>query len=564
MGKVIGVPAALFVLLAASIAPRAPSLARAQSAPPLPCSAQPVSPMQGHYTGPWHSNGDYTFHVFNTDLDLKIVIDGTLDLTVTPDGHVTGTATGKVDAPITDYGQRDVSSGYGTISGNVSGVLNSSGSALVLSHPVIDMHWGTFVGGGYTVERFITMPDYTLTSTAGNCVSAQGSISETDFPVQWVVADGAGQMVQAPGIGVADGSWHVASDRAATFVSLSNQVGDFIAHANSLLLGNGVTPAAVRAQIIQPLTALESTIRQDPDVARCLLERLGVWEASAVAGLYARASSLAGSSSLSDLRAAADLLRSGTSLNLDCSIPDGGAGAHLQTTEIAALDGALRSRSWDLAVLLARELILWRGDAARASVQEEIDTALHLRLQTISDSASILEVARVAYALGDDADVSAAYKRLTAHQGMQQHVRAGKKKKGKKKPGRPTPAPVRKKPVATPTATPVKPATPTLEQTLSTGLQQITAQASGTSAPTLSWHPVTGATHYLVTVLAPHDPEILWTWSGTATSVTFGDTAIDGSASTGGDGWPVSAGTGYRWTVTALNGQGQIVGLKLR
>src|SRR5437588_11829668 len=123
MGKAASL-CAVALLICAAIAPgRTMTLARAQSAP-LPCSTQPTaSPMQGHYTGPWHSDGDYHFLTMGYDVELKVIIDGTLDLTVTPDGHVTGTATGTVNAPVYDFGQQDVSSRTGTISGSVTGVL---------------------------------------------------------------------------------------------------------------------------------------------------------------------------------------------------------------------------------------------------------------------------------------------------------------------------------------------------------------------------------------------------------------------------------------------------------
>src|SRR5947209_6503816 len=182
MGKVASLCAMVLLVLDVIAPERTIHVAQAQNAP-LPCTAQTtVAPMQGHYTGPWHSDGDYHFITMGYDVELKVTIDGTLDLTVSSDGHVTGTATGKVDAPVYHGGQKDVSSGYGTISGSITGVL-TGGSALVLSHPTIDMHWGTFVGGGYTVERFISMPDYQLSGPSGDCVSASGTIAEDGFPV---------------------------------------------------------------------------------------------------------------------------------------------------------------------------------------------------------------------------------------------------------------------------------------------------------------------------------------------------------------------------------------------
>src|SRR5689334_9665552 len=119
MGKAITLPAAVLLVLAALLPRHTGSVAAAQSVPSLPCSAQPTAaPMQGQYTGPWHSDGDYHFLTMGYDVELKVIIDGTLNLTVTPDGRVTGSVTGTVNAPVFDFGQQDVSSGTGTISGS--------------------------------------------------------------------------------------------------------------------------------------------------------------------------------------------------------------------------------------------------------------------------------------------------------------------------------------------------------------------------------------------------------------------------------------------------------------
>ena len=112
----------------------------AQSSPAVSCVSQPLSsPAPGHYSGAWHSDGDYHFAVFNTDVDLKIVIDGTLDIMVAAGGQISGRVTGNVNAPITDFGHMDISSGIGSISGQVTGSITGPNSTLVLDHPVIDM-----------------------------------------------------------------------------------------------------------------------------------------------------------------------------------------------------------------------------------------------------------------------------------------------------------------------------------------------------------------------------------------------------------------------------------------
>ncbi|MDQ2743741.1 MAG: hypothetical protein M3Z66_15805, partial [Chloroflexota bacterium] len=247
-------------------------MAQTAVTPSLSCSGESAPyPMAGHYTGPWHSDGEYHFAVFNTDLDLKITIDGTLDAAVDASGRLTGTVSGTVDAPITHDGGKDVSSGSGTISGQLSGVFSPGGALMVLSHPVIDMHWGTFVGGGYTVERFITMPDFQFPVSQSDCISSRGSIAETDFPVMNVTSDGTGGLVQAPGLGAATGRWQLSSDATGRFQSWSQQIDAFTSGANALLAGPPLSVAAFQQQIENPLQTLVTEIRLQPDVARCLL-----------------------------------------------------------------------------------------------------------------------------------------------------------------------------------------------------------------------------------------------------------------------------------------------------
>src|SRR5579872_5080402 len=120
------------ILLFGLLVPAQQQVARAQVvAPPSVgvCAGGPIpsTPMPGHYTGTWHSDGDYKFTAFNTVIDLQVTIDGTLDATVTADGGVTGTVTGHVDAPVTHDGIKDISSGTGTFRANVQGVFNPAG-----------------------------------------------------------------------------------------------------------------------------------------------------------------------------------------------------------------------------------------------------------------------------------------------------------------------------------------------------------------------------------------------------------------------------------------------------
>lgn len=546
MGKAASL-CAVVLLVCAAVAPgRTVRVAQAQSAP-LPCNAQPtVTPMQGHYTGPWHSDGDYHFVTMGYDVELKVTIDGTLDLTVSPDGQVTGTAVGKVDAPVYDSGRKDVSSGYGTISGSVTGVL-TGGSLLVLAHPVIDMHWGTFVGGGYTVERFITMPDYTLSGGTGGCVSASGTIAEDGFPVQNIVDDANGQTTMVPGVGRATGTWQMASDGLALFTQLSGQVDAFISGANAVLAESPVRPSQVNAQVVQPLRSLENTIQAHPDVARCLLDRLGAWERSAVTALLARAST-APPTTLGQFRAQADLLRVTAAVNTDCALPDDGLSSSLQAAGLADLRKAAGQRDWSAAALLSRELLLWRGSSAEGQVESALSAGIHQSLQASTDGATLLDVARAAYVFADDADATAAYSRLTAKQ--QAHGKTAKKKKKKGS----------KKPAPRPTATAV-PRPKTLEQVLAAGVAPIAGHAA--SDGTFTWPSVKGADRYVVTVYPLHGG-LVWSWSGTATSARFGDTAVDGLVGSPDDGWSISPPSGFVWTVAALDSHGTVVGLKLR
>lgn len=605
MGKVASVLAVVALLAAATVAPwRSVATTRAQTSP-VSCSNQPLaSPMQGHYAGVWHSEGDYHFHAHfdanagfpaqDRDIEMKLSVDGKLDLTVSSGGQVSGTATGSVNAPIFHEGKQDISSGIGTISGQVTGVFSSGGSILVLSHPVIDMQWGTF--GGRQVETHPVMSDFQLSVSGFDCVSSQGVLAEQGFPVMNITDDSTGQLTQAPGIGGSSGTWQIASDKAAAFRDLSQQVDSFLSQASALLDDSSVviTPALIDQRIVQPLQSLENTIRQDPDVSRCLLERIGRWEAAVVPELFRRVVARSGASDLPTLRRAGDLFRSATALNLDCGLSDNGAGAALLSDERGLLDRAIAARDWSETTLLVREIVLFQGDGVRGSLQQEINRDVHvlvgrllramvygegthegLPLQRIpgaarrpaegagptgwmvaqgvpgaTAAAGLLDVARVAFALKDDGDAAAAVARLSSST-------AGRQLAGKKKR--------RKRPRSTPTPTPTPAPKKTIRQVLLAGVVRIRVNKPAGSPPVFSWAAVSGATRYLVVVNALKAPPLLWTWSGNAGSVTYGDTVIEGAAGTNNDGWPVSLnGADYRWTVLALNAQGQIVGIKFR
>jgi len=519
--------------------------------------------MQGHYTGTWHSDGDYHFSAFNPDIDRKIIIDGSIDATVTPDGQISGTATGNVNGPITHDGKQDVSSGIGTISGKLIGTFTSTTPTLVLSQPVIDMHWGTF--GGHAAERFITMPDYQFPLSGVDCVSGQGTISERDFPVQIIVPDGASMNpVQVPGIGSAGGSWQVTGDESTSFHGLSQQVDSFIAQSNSLLQSAPPpAPSTVDRQIVQPLKSLEATIRQNPSVSRCLLERLGAWELSLLTSLSQRAQNVDGASDLGQIREASDLVRSADLLALACNMPDSGLN-HVLDAQRGQLDRAVSRQDWIGTVALVREMTLLLGTAALPAIQQQVNSDIHGLLAATTGTAELLQVARVSYALGDDGDASAAVKRIKVGRRLTftTLVRTAKHKKGKKKKAVPLPmaTPLPPAPMATPSPRPQ-----TLEQILTSGVPPMSASSSGGADPDFSWNQVPGATRYLVLVTAKEGHPILWSWGGSRTSVQYGDTEIDGVPGTANESWPVTLqSAGFAWSIVALNDQGRAVALLLR
>ena len=545
MGKAFAWLAVAAMIVAGLTAPRPDTAAYAQSSVSVPCASEPAaSPMQGHYTGTWHSDGDYQFSVFNTSLDLKVTIDGTIDASVSPAGDVAGKLTGTVNAPITDYGRQDISSGVGTISGNITGVMSASSSLLILSAPVIDMHWGTF-GGGHSVERFITMPDYSFSQGSADCISAGGTISETGFPEQNIVADGAGQMTQAPGIGTATGTWQIRSDEADRFSSLSQQVDAFIATANAAI--GSPTPLserALRLQVLAPLRTLQATIAQDPGVARCLLQRLAAWEGSALPALFGRATSLAPSPSLVPIRQSGDLARFAAELNADCGLDDNGTSADIRKAQSAMLDQAISGRDWALAALVAREMLLF--GAQPEAVNQTVATRVRALLSSTSTNADTLSVARFAYVAGDAADAQAAFHHVVAHH-QRSAFRSEKAKKGGHK----------KKRAATPRP-------PTIAQVLMKGIAPIAGTATAGSTPTFQWNAVPSANRYVIFVASSSNHAPLWSWSGTETSTIFGSTAIESTSVASDDDWPISLPTGnYTWSVLALNAAGNIVGMRL-
>jgi hypothetical protein len=552
--------AALLVGLA--VAPRTTAPAGAQTtAAPVSCSGTfTPSPMQGQYSGTWHSDGDYHFAVWNTDLRLQITIDGTLSMYVAPDGTVTGTANGSVDAPITHDGVHDVSSGKGSISGSIGGSLTASGANLVLHAPVIDMHWGTFVGGGYTVEKFITMPDYSFSVGSLLCTSSGGTISEQDFPTMAVVADGANQMTYAPGIGPATGTWSLTASKTSQFNALSSRVDAFISSANAVLDGPGsLTAGEVDRDIAAPLKALVADIRDDPDTARCLLERLAAWEATAVPGLLQRAALVSGSDALPSLRTDGDAVRAAQDLAVLCAPPEASAAGPVTAAVLASLDRAVAARAWTDVALLLREALL-----VGATPGPRLQSDLHSLLGATSNSTALLTFARTAYALGDDADTSAAYSRLTVRATRSIAQRKKKPHPKRKATPRPTAKAFRKptpKPTATatpkPSSTPVP--KPSLSQLLSAGIAPMNLTVSDGSA---QWQAVPGATSYIVSVIG--SAGVVWSWGGSATSTQLGETTLNGVPGSEEDLPPHIDATGAHWSVIALDSNGTIVGATFR
>lgn len=573
MGKTRGGLLAIVMLASSILVPRQTQGAHAQSLPAAPCSAGGApSPMPGHYTGPWHSDGDYHFAVFNTDLDLKIFIDGTLDVTIRSDGSASGTVTGSVDAPIYHDGIHDVSSGTGTITGVIAGRMDPSGG-LVLSHPVIAMLWGTFIAGGtYKVPRSITMPDYQFPPASAGCVSARGSISEQNFPTQFIVADGASGLTQAAGVGSATGTWTLSSDKAALFSQLSAQVDAFISHSDSLLAPASapLSLPAFKRQIVDPLHTLLATIDGNPDISRCLLDRIHAWEAALVPTQYAPVPSLVARQDLPSLRLAADFVRKALLLQADCSVADGGAADRVAAAQEADLDNAVARRDWANSALLVREIELFDGSSTAVSARLAND--LHTAAMASTPAHALLDLARVAYAAGDDADALTALQRgnpgttLSPRAnpvGTKKHSKKAAVKPRKKKRTRRAKATPRPTATATPAATPT-PVPLSLRDALARGVVAVSARSSGGAIPTFSWEAVSGARSYVVLVSLANDRTVLWSWSGDAAAARYGDVSLAGVAGSGDDAWPLAASSAFTWSVLALNASGEIVGVSLR
>jgi hypothetical protein len=543
---------------------------RAQTAPLPTCSGTlNTVPMQGRYTGPWHSDADYHFAVFNTDLDLTITIDGTLDVTVSPDGQVSGVAHGTVDAPIHHDGIHDVSSGTGTISGIVQGVLTPGSSTVMLSQPVIAMQWGTFIPDGYTVPRSITMPNYQFPLAGFDCVSLHGSIAEQNFPTQFVVADGASGLTQAPGIGVATGTWSLSHVESATYTQLSQQVDGFIASANAALAPSNVplSTAMYDTSVLQPLKALLAAIHQNPDVARCLLERLDAWVATTVPSLRLRAQGLGAAIELDSARQAFNLFHFSQLMQSECLVPDDSTLTGIAASDSALLDRAVQARDWSRAALSVRELILASDDVAGPAQRFADD--LHSLLQTPLVPADKLDAARIAYALGDDTDA-----RSTAPSGTRTEsfrplalVAVVKKHKRRKHVAKPTPTRT-PTPTPKPTSTPTATATPkpvSLATTLASGAAHMSTKSTGGATPTFSWQPVPNAAMYVVILSGGAPAHLPYAWSGTATSVQYGDTSLSGLAGSETEAWPIPLdASGYTWSVLALDGDKHVIGVGLR
>jgi hypothetical protein len=289
------------------------------------------------------------------------------------------------------------------------------------------------------------------------------------------------------------------------------------------------------------LAALEASIRQNPNVARCLLQRLETWEQSVAGTLLARAQLPSADPDLVTIRSDGDLLDAALLVSPDCQVSQEERPALVDAAG-ARLDRAVATRGWSETAQSAREMLLQGGDGERGPASDRLRTDLHT-LVPIAGAA--LDAARVAYAVGDDADARA----LAARAGSS-HISRGvvsKRKKHRRRRAAPTPTPT--------------PKPRTLEQTLGEGITAMSVHVSGSPA-SLTWQPVGGATRYLVVA---ESGNLLWAWSGTSTRVTYGDTAIDGLPGSDTDAWPIQQpSAGAQWSILALDGGGRIVGAQLR
>jgi hypothetical protein len=416
------------------------------------------------------------------------------------------------------------------------------------------MHWGTFVGGGYTVEKFITMPDYAFSIGTEGCVSASGAISETDFPVMAIVADGANEMTYAPGVGTASGSWSLQSAHAAAFATLSSRVDAFIAESNAVLQGGSLSAGEVQTQIAVPLRALLADITADPTVSRCMLERLAAWEVSVVPALRTRAVAVPLVGGPAAFRTALDLARGANLLAVQCPNASTDVLPSIVDSTLSALDSAVSRRDWSATALLAREALV--ADAPPAA---HLMADLHV-LAGLGAKADRMAVGRMAYAVGDDADARVAIAGSSARVSLSHRVPTHTKKKPKKKKtpaakkSKPTPKPTPKpKPTAKPTPRPTP--TPSLTQVLTGGIESLTLSVHGSTA---TWSQPSNAASYVVAVT--HNGGLVWMSAGSSTSATLGDTSFDGVQGSADDLAPSIDASGDVWSVLALDASGAIVG----
>jgi hypothetical protein len=134
-----------------------------------------------------------------------------------------------------------------------------------------------------------------------------------------------------------------------------------------------------------------------------------------------------------------------------------------------------------------------------------------------------------------------------------------KRHKKKRKPKTPVRRPT---PTATPSPSPTAtPRAPTLQQVLTTGVAPIHGMSAAGTPPTFSWQPLDDASRYLVVVAPSEGSPPLWTWSGGARELAYGDTELEGLQGTAGDAWTIPPPDSYIWSVVALDAQGRVVGM---
>ncbi|MDQ2745505.1 MAG: hypothetical protein M3Z66_24875, partial [Chloroflexota bacterium] len=301
-----------------------------------------------------------------------------------------------------------------------------------------------------------------------------------------------------------------------------------------------ITSQTIRDIIVTPLQTLESDIALHPDVSRCLNERLDAWKSSALPQIYADA--LKVGSDLPAERAGFDLLHTRMLLGTNCQATDGaGAPASLLDGLLNTVEGDFAGRSWQRAALEAREALLQGAD-----VKGVVSAGIQAAARGTPERGTLLDIARVSYAYGDDADSATIASRVMPPLIPSNHPKHHKKRHhGKSHPASP-PAP-----------------RPSLATTLSAGLGTTTVTVGSGSMPSISWQAVSGASDYAVTVLGP-DGSLLWSWSGKGTSTVYGDTTIDGVPDTEIT-WPLPLpASGYTVSLMALDSSSKIIAAKLR